>query len=178
MKIGLVRHFRVADMTKTLWMTSSEFNSWVEYYDQCDIEINNIIEKMNWDLCYSSDQPRSFKTAEQFFNDKIVKTTLLREINIKAFIITKLKLHRSFWLVLGRICWLLNHASQESKQDTLLRAKRIIDEIESNDSRNILVVTHGAFMTVVRNELKRRGYKGTSFLKPQNGKVYLFETDI
>jgi broad specificity phosphatase PhoE len=178
-KIGLVRHFKVVDNTKTLWMTSSEFNSWVEYYDQCEIEIDECIEKLDWDLCYSSDQPRSVKTAELIFKDSIITTNLLREINISAaFIMTKIKLHRSFWLVLGRVGWLLNHVTQESKQDTLLRAKRVIDEIELKQNRNILVVTHGAFMRVLRNELIRRGYIGDNFLKPLNGKVYLFEREF
>ncbi|MCR8656690.1 histidine phosphatase family protein [Paenibacillus endoradicis] len=178
MKVGLVRHFSVVDITKALWMTSSEFNSWVEYYDQCDIKSDEFIEKIYWDLCYSSDQPRSVKTAELIFKDKIITTNLLREIHIKAILQTKFKLHRSFWLILGRVGWLLNHSTQESKQDTILRAKRVIDEIELNDNSNILVVTHGAFMTVLSKELKRRGYIGDNFLRPLNGKVYLFERDF
>ncbi|SMF78897.1 Fructose-2,6-bisphosphatase [Paenibacillus uliginis N3/975] len=178
MKIGLVRHFRVVDITKNLWMTSSEFNSWVEYYEQCDIERVEFTKKIDWELCYSSDQSRAVKTAELIFKDKINTTNLLREINIKAVTKTKFKLHRSFWLAFGRVGWLLNHSTQESKQDTLLRAKRVVDEIELNHNRTILVVTHGAFMTVLRNELKRRGYIGDQFFKPLNGKVYLYERDF
>lgn len=61
MKIGLVRHFKVEDSTKNLWMTSSEFNGWVEYYDQCDIKSDVFTEEIDWELCYSSDQSRAVK---------------------------------------------------------------------------------------------------------------------
>jgi len=67
---------------------------------------------------------------------------------------------------------LLNHPTQEEKKMTLLRAKEIIDEIESTPYSNVLVTSHGAFMTVLRRELRRRGYKGKYFF---NGKLYLFE---
>lgn len=73
---------------------------------------------------------------------------------------------------------MLNHKTQERKQDTLLRAKKIIEEIEFQHNRTVLVVTHGAFMTVLRNELKRRGYIGEQFTNPLNGKVYLYEKKL
>lgn len=175
MRIGLVRHFKVVDDTKGLWMTSQQFDRWVEHYEQCDIAIHDNIERAKWDCCYSSDQQRAVKTAVHFYDGEIVKTALLREVNIRSITTTRLKLHRSVWLVVGRIGWLLNHSTQEEKKMTLLRAKEIIDEIESTPYSNVLVTSHGAFMTVLRRELRRRGYKGKYFFKPKNGKLYLFE---
>lgn len=176
MKIGLVRHFKVMDDSKNLWMTSSEFNNWVEYYDQCDLKAAEGVEEHDWEACYSSDQLRALKTAKQLFDGKIQITELLREIGIHAYMQKPIKLHRSMWLIFSRLGWLFNHRSQEAKRHTLLRAQRIINEIEQSQHSSILVVSHGAFMTVLRDELKRRGYKGPAFLKPVNGKVYLFES--
>ncbi|CAM3279275.1 MULTISPECIES: histidine phosphatase family protein [Paenibacillus] len=175
MKIGIVRHFKVVDDSRGRWMTSTDFNHWVEHYNQCSIQVPESSVGLKWDICYSSDQSRAVKSAEHLFIGSIIRTDLLREIEIQACINTNVRLHRSFWLILGRIGWLLNHASQENKRDTLHRAKRIMDEIESNESRNILVVTHGAFMTILKKELKRRGYKGEPFMKPENGRVYIYE---
>lgn len=175
MRIGLVRHFRVVDDTKELWMTSDEFNSWVKYYDQCDIAISENVERTDWDYCYSSNQQRALKTAGHLFHGEVNPTALLREVDIKAITSTKLKLPRSVWLALGRLGWLLNHPSQEEKKHTLVRVRKIIDEIESSPYNNVLVASHGAVMVVLRSELKRRGYRGSYYFKPKNGKLYLFE---
>jgi len=45
MTIGLVRHFKVVDDTKGLWMTSQQFDRWVEHYEQCDIAIHDNIKR-------------------------------------------------------------------------------------------------------------------------------------
>lgn len=38
MKIGLVRHFKVMHKHDRKWMTSDQFNAWVEAYNNADIE--------------------------------------------------------------------------------------------------------------------------------------------
>lgn len=177
MKIGLVRHFKVIDHTRELWMTASEFNSWVEHYDQCDLKENELVHPVNWERCYSSNQLRAAKTAQHIFKHELVITDLLREVSLNAVTDKNIKLHRLMWLASGRIAWMLNHVSQEGKQDTLLRAKTIIDEIEQQQDRNVLLVSHGAFMRVLKAELKSRGYTGAPFLIPRNGKVYLYEKE-
>jgi len=176
MKVGLVRHFRVMDSSKTNWMNSSDFDNWVQYYNRCDVVYQEHPEKqLAWNVCYSSDLSRAVKTAESLYGGEIIKTDLLREIDVGAIVHTNLKFHRSIWLAAGRMGWLFNHPTQESRRDTLSRAKKIIDLIEAGHYGNILLVSHGAFMTVLRNELIARGYQGDRLIKPVNGKVYFFE---
>jgi len=50
-----------------------------------------------------------------------------------------------------------------------------LDTIEEEDEASrALVVTHGAFMTVVQRELRRRGDVGKRFVMPRYGRVYMF----
>ncbi|MCI3922157.1 histidine phosphatase family protein [Paenibacillus sp. TRM 82003] len=176
MRIGLVRHYRVMDDTTKLWMTSSEFARWVAHYNECEVEcLEPAVDDAEWEACYASDLPRAVKTAEKLYaRGNLSITKLLREIETGPLFPSRWKLHRSLWLILGRLGWLVNHASQEPKAGTYARARAILDQLESNGHGNILVVTHGAFMTVLRRELRRRGFEGDKFLKPRNGKVYLF----
>jgi len=179
MKIGVVRHYKVADNTTNYWMSSKEFSQWVDHYNQASIEGNTTVAASNWDCCYSSDMDRAVKTAEQLFNGEAVITSLLREIDINPLFQTNVKLHRSMWLLLGRLGWMFNHFSQENRRATTIRANAVIDVIEqSNANQNVLIVTHGAFMIVLRKVLVQRGYRGDSFYKPKNGKIYIYEKDV
>lgn len=73
------------------------------------------------------------------------------------------------WLLMGRLAWYFSHSSQvERRSETLDRAKQILDWIEERyRNRNVLVVSHGAFMKVLTQELSRRGYRGKGFVKPR-----------
>jgi len=179
MRIGVVRHYKVVDDTTNYWMSSKEFSQWVAHYNRASIEGTTSITASDWDSCYSSDMDRAVKTAEQLFNGEAVVTSLLREIEINPLFQTNVKLHRSMWLLLGRLGWIFNHSSQENRPSTSIRANRLIDLIEeSNANRNVLIVTHGAFMIVLKRVLLQRGYRGDSFNKPENGKIYMYEKDV
>nr|WP_251376991.1 histidine phosphatase family protein [Paenibacillus sp. YPG26] len=119
---------------------------------------------------------RAIHTAGTIHQGDIIITEELREIDIRPFFNRNLKLHLNMWLILGRVGWILRHRSQEDKILTMDRAKKIITMIEDRHEKNekVLIVTHGAFMTVLRRELINRGYKGGSFTKPVNGKIYKF----
>ncbi|EHB68487.1 MULTISPECIES: histidine phosphatase family protein [Paenibacillus] len=175
--IGIVRHFKVTYKPENKWMTAKQFNNWVEEYDKAEIQIaNNISNDRKWDVCYCSNQSRATRTAKVIFDGEIIITDQLREIGITAVSKSKIKLHLTIWLILARIAWFLSHKSQEeSKLQTLSRAKLILDEIEQKYSEtNVLIVSHGAFIKTLTKELDRRGYKGKVDIKPRNGKLYTY----
>ncbi|WP_152393107.1 histidine phosphatase family protein [Paenibacillus guangzhouensis] len=178
MKIGLMRHYKVLINTTKNWMSSHDFSEWVKQYDQSDIDLSNPIRaNLNWDVCYTSDMQRAIKTAETIHYGELITTNQLREIQINPMFHANVKLHLNIWLILGRMGWLINHHSQENKYLTRMRAKTLLNTVEENckNDENVLIVTHGAFMTVLRQELLHRGYIGDTFTKPKNGWIYTFE---
>ena len=178
MKIGIVRHFKVEEHTTKYWMSAQQFSEWVDHYNRASIEENTMITASDWDCCYSSDMDRALQTTERLYQGKPVITPHLREIDIKPLFQTRLKLHLNMWLFLGRAGWIFNHPSQESRSLTSNRANHILNEIEEGyKGRNVLIVTHGAFMMVLRKALIERGYIGDRFYKPENGRVYIFKKE-
>jgi broad specificity phosphatase PhoE len=179
MKIGLVRHFKVIHQLDRNWMSSDQFNSWVEAYNNAEIEQADLNDSFSeWNVCISSDLSRAIQTAETIYPGPIIATNRLREIEVQSIHpLGNVKLHYYIWLLIGRLAWYFSHSSQvERRSETLDRAKEILDWIEERyRNRNVLVVSHGAFMKVLTQELSRRGYRGKGFVKPRNGAMYIFE---
>lgn len=179
MKIGLVRHFKVIHKLDREWMTSDQFNAWVEAYNNAEIEQPDLdYDYSEWTVCISSDLPRAIQTAETIYPGPIIATNRLREIEVQSIHpLGNLKLHYHMWLLMGRLAWYLSHRSQaERRSETRKRAGQIIDWIEEHyRDRNALVVSHGAFMKVLTQELHSRSYRGKGFVKPRNGAMYIFE---
>lgn len=179
MKIGLVRHFKVIHKLDWKWMTSDQFNAWVEAYNNAVIEQSDLdYDYSEWNVCISSDLPRAIQTAEMIYPGPIIATNRLREIEVQSIhSLGNLKLHYHMWLVMGRLAWYLSHRSQaERRSETRKRAGHIIDWIEVHyRDRNVLVVSHGAFMKVLTQELHNRNYRGQGFVQPRNGAMYIFE---
>ncbi|GGH27160.1 histidine phosphatase family protein [Paenibacillus segetis] len=180
MKIGLVRHFKVIYKPEYSWMTSDQFNQWVEDYNNSDVSpVGHIGHDPKWEICIASDLFRASKTAEIIYQGQgpIIKTERLREIGMRSINQSEIKLHYKIWIVLSRMAWFFSHKSQEEgRTDTTLRAKQIINWIEDNymDS-NVLVVSHGGIMKSLIQELFKRGYRGKGFIKPDNGRLYIYE---
>jgi broad specificity phosphatase PhoE len=178
MKVGLVRHFKVLQEYRNFkWVRSSEFNEWQESYDTADIEPGNPGSvKDNWDICFSSDLPRAVKTAEYIYKGEIIKTHLLREISVRSFVRGNIKLPFLVWTILARIAWFFSHKSQpEGRVSTKKRVEEFVSRALSCNKPNILVVSHGALMWVIRKELINRGFKGKRFLKVPNGALYVYK---
>jgi broad specificity phosphatase PhoE len=178
MIIGLVRHFKVTFKPDQKWMTSDQFNQWVEQYDKSDIRsTGNFGNGLKWDVCHCSDLSRAIGTAEIIYKGHITRTDQLREIGVQSVNHSRIRLHYYIWLFLGRVAWYLSHKSQkETRNETLLRAREVINKLEENyKESSVLVVSHGVFMRLLIQELKRRGYKGKGFIKPENGKVYKYQ---
>ncbi|EPY09264.1 phosphoglycerate mutase family protein [Paenibacillus alvei TS-15] len=179
MKIGLVRHFPVQCKPEKKWMSSADFNHWVEQYDQAEVILADPPnDNTVWDLCVSSDLSRAVATAEHIYKGRIITTHRLREIGMRSVLQSNVKLPHSVWLILSRLAWLFSHPSQEeTKRQTLTRVREVIDWIEAENQSNVLVVCHGALMKVVHKELVRRDFKGKGDWKPQNGKLYVYVKD-
>ncbi|CAH1056052.1 hypothetical protein PAECIP111894_02205 [Paenibacillus pseudetheri] len=180
MKIGLVRHFKVGHQPVSGRMSGEQFNAWAEEYNQSNIESGEFSSSEQvWEACFSSDLPRAIHTATQIYTGDIIYTQQLREIEIVATSQTGMKLHRSIWLALGRIAWYMGHSSQpESRGSTLLRTQAVIERLERDfGSSNVLLVTHGAFMKVLAQQLALRGYNGKRIFYPRNGELYIYEKD-
>lgn len=178
MRIGIVRHFKVAHQPGRERISGEQFNAWVEEYNQSDIELGECSSpEQVWDVCLSSDLHRAVCTATQIYSGDIIYTMQLREIEIAATSRTGIRLHRSVWLGLGRIAWYWGHSSQpESRAITLLRTTNVIERLERDfGSSNVLLVTHGAFMKVLAQQLTRRGYNGKRIVHPRNGELYVYE---
>lgn len=182
MQIGLMRHFKVVAPQAKTFMSAPEFKEWVERYNNAEVECTqwNANDDIEWNLCYSSALPRAIKTAQHIYTNEIYIRDQLNEIHIAPIVEARLKLTLSLWLIAGRIGWLMNLSSQERKMDTLFRAAVIIDEIESltDNSTNVLIVTHGALMTVLSRELRKRGYTGRVINRPRNGTIYTFSSRL
>ncbi len=177
MRIGLMRHYKVRINNAKKWMNADDFANWVKQYDQSDIYMAAPVRAtVDWDACYSSDMSRAIKTAESMHSGEVIKTSRLREIGIYPLFESNVKLPLPIWLIFGRLGWLVNHRTQENKHSTSMRAKTILNEVEENNEghHNVLIVSHGAFMTVLQRELFERGYTGDRFLKPRNGKLYTY----
>lgn len=178
MIIGLIRHFKVAYKPEHKWMTSKEFNQWVEHYDRSEIHspTQSFTNNVQWDVCISSNLLRAINTAEIIFKGPIIETDQLREVGMCSIIQTSIKLHYYVWQMIARTAWFFAHKSQEeSIGQTRLRARNIVNEIiENHHESNVLVVSHGAFMKYLITELNRRGYKGKGAFTPRNGEIYTF----
>lgn len=172
MKIGLMRHFKVNLPYKNI-ITTEEFKNWICKYDEAELcDYHNCII----DQCYSSDLYRAIETAKHIYKDRLRETSLLREIPMSPITNKNIRLHRLIWMISSRIAWRLNHKSQsEGYRDTEKRIRRFINEIITLQTDSILIVTHGYIMRLLKKELKIQGFKGPKFIKPINGKLYMFE---
>jgi broad specificity phosphatase PhoE len=179
MYIGLVRHFKV-DCTAQAFMTSDDFEKWVERYDISEV-IENKFETQNikWDKCFSSDLPRAIRTSETIYKGEIIKTHLLREVPLAPTCKIKFKLPHRFWCIFSRIAWNFHHKSQvETKKDTQKRINEFFNSLDTESDTNILIVCHGFLMKIIERELRSRGFRGQNIpIRPiaKNGTLYLYK---
>ncbi|MDD3224328.1 MAG: phosphoglycerate mutase [Clostridium sp.] len=172
MKIGLIRHFEVMYPSKAFaLMSSEEFKQWQDSYNTAMTKSNTLdVDKSQWQICYSSDLPRAVYTAKTVFGDEIIKTKLLREVEILPLFKTNIKLPFVVWTVLGRFKWYFSRKKIDEK-----RASDFISDILNKNEKNILIVSHGALMWYLRKALISKGFNGPKFAKAKNGYLYIFE---
>jgi len=177
MKVGLVRHCEISASTKRFCLNSEEFTAWVKNYESSKLKIGQYIKPFSgWHKCISSSSTRTFQTAELLYGSHFDKTDLIVEIPIAPVFKTSLRLPLIFWLVAGRLAWLVSHKSQpESMQYTVQRVKLFISNLLSSGDTEVLVVSHGFIMSLIRKELLSNGFKGEKFFKAKHGRLYIYE---
>ncbi len=176
MKLGLVRHFKVITNEKTL-LSSLEFAEAMRKYDILPIKENGLrINSNDWEICYCSVLPRAIQTAETIYRGRIVPTGLLNEVPISPFTKRNIKLPSFVWHIGARIAWYKSHKSQiEDINDTKARIEKFYEKIKSSGFQNILIVSHGYFLRMFYEEMKKFGFKGDVDVNILNGKLYIVE---
>lgn len=184
MKIGLLRHFKT-DHHFPRRCNSDTYNSEYWRYEKSSIlpvPPENIPDTSDYDICFASTAPRAIETAEQVFRfpDEIVTTPELIEVPLQTLFRSRFRLSMKFWHLINRMAWGFNSKKMpETRAQTKKRARQIISKLLMNPlmdkEKNILLVTHGFFMVALQSELKRRGFKGQEFIRPEHGTLYQFE---
>jgi broad specificity phosphatase PhoE len=178
MKLGLVRHFQVITDEKT-FLSSYEFAEAMKKYDLAPVLKNGLkINSSDWDICYCSTLPRAVTTAESVYNGEIIKSDLLVEVPISPFTKRYIKLPSFVWHIASRIAWYKSHKSQsESIHDTKKRIHKFYEILKNSGFKRILIVSHGYFLRMFYEEMKKRGFKGDIEMNIQNGKLYTIEKE-
>lgn len=175
MKIGLLRHFEVI-ISPPKSCDSNTFNKISHLYDTCDIiPLPNKISTLDYSICYSSPLKRALETAQIVYNGEILILPDLVEVPMQAPFRTQKNLPFGLWKVLSRMGWAFNFKRMpETRKQTDQRIERVAEIINKNNSHNILLVTHGFFITCLQGKLKKMGFKGKETLNPSNGTLYEF----
>lgn len=177
MTIGLIRHFKVDLPFNKPSYFPDEFNLQMENYDTAPVIPNKVIMNgIKWDSCYCSDLPRAQTTAKAVWKENIITTSLLREVPVSAFTKLNVKLPGFFWHIGARIAWRRNGKSQpETFKETIKRIEDIYDILLASGKGNVLLVTHGFFIRVFQEQMKKKGFSGDIDFRPQNGKLYILK---
>ncbi|MEA2027750.1 MAG: histidine phosphatase family protein [Campylobacterota bacterium] len=173
--IYLLRHFRVKD-TQKAWLDGKAFDAWVDAYDDMELEYLDI-ELPSFDSCLVSPQNRAIRSAKHLGIEYTIEPNL-HEVEPKLFWHSRWKLSKNIWLTLGRLRWLLNMSSDETRSDTFARVHNVIKKLQESEAHNILILSHGFFIKILARELRKEGFVGDMDIKPKNGKIYPMQIEI
>jgi broad specificity phosphatase PhoE len=165
--IYILRHFKVIDESEYM-MDSDRFDSWVYDYDHYR-QVFTDLSLPIVDEVYCSTMQRCIRSAEYLKLDSILRSELI-EVASKAAFKTRIKLPKSFWLIIDLFLWYFNISKSENRCDTIQRADIFIDSLDF--SKDILLISHGVFLNVLYQRLKLRGYNGYVGFAMKNAQVY------
>ncbi len=176
MKVGLIRHFKVDYSLNKGCITAQQFAESMSAYDKAPVIKNNLIINENeWDICFCSTLPRAVETARFLFKKEIILTDLLCEVPLMPFTNKKYKLPSIIWHIGGRIAWYKNKSSQpETFAETSKRIDNLLELLKESRKENILLVSHGFFMRVFTERIKKLRFQGYIDRRPRNAKLYTF----
>lgn len=176
MRLGLVRHFKVVTDEKYL-LNSDEFSAAMDKYDRAPVTKNGLkINSDDWQICYCSSLPRAVTTAGTIYKGEIIKTDLIIEVPIAPFTRRNIKLPSLIWHIASRIAWYRSHKSQkEDIHDTKKRIYEFYEILKDSGYEKILIVSHGYFLRMFYEEMKKEGFQGEVDINIQNGKLYIIE---
>ena len=153
-------------------MDADDFLAWVEQYDNMELEYREVDLPATIDKVFVSRQQIAVKSAAYLTLESEV-SDLLVEVDAQTFMSGKIKLPKNLWLFIDRLRWYLNLRSVENRSHTIKRARDFIEKIKEID--DVFVVSHGLFMYVLIDELKKEGYEGSVDKKIKNATVYTLE---
>lgn len=163
---------------RSYWMNSEEFRAWADHYDESPVQENEInIDILDWRICCISDLYRAKETAKIICPSDLrqMETALLREVPVRPFMKTDIKLPHFIWMIGARIAWRLGHHSQaETYQETQARISSVLEFIEESGYQSCLLICHGFLMWTMNKPLIQRGYHGLVPRHVKNGKLYMF----
>ena len=160
MRITIIRHGKV-NMKWPEKCSSDGFDRACAEYDFNDIEkIGTTSIEVQADKVYVSKLSRSKNTANVLFpHMEYFEMPEIGEVPLKSFKETQKNLPLWLWNILGRLQWFAGNARQlEKRKETILRANKVVDILEQENSDCVLI-THGFFMKTLVKVLKKRGYK-------------------
>jgi broad specificity phosphatase PhoE len=156
-------------------MDADDFLAWVDKYDNIELEYCEVALPATIDKVFVSRQQRAVKSAAYLALESEM-SDLLVEVDAQAFMSGKIKLPKNLWLFIDRLRWYLNFRSVENRSHTIKRARDFIEKIK--DIEDVLIVSHGLFMHVLIDELKKEGFEGSIDKKIKNATVYTLERGV
>lgn len=155
----MIRHGKV-DMSWDKKYNSAAYDLACDKYDECPIASKEYSKIDDTKTVYISELSRTYETACRLFNkNDFIKTSLLNEVPLKSFKDTTIMYPLWVWNFVGRFQWFLQSGRQaESKNETVIRAKKMIELLEKHQE-DCYLITHGFYMKVLIKELKKQGYK-------------------
>ncbi len=177
MRIGLIRHFPVAEGYPVGWRTAADLHAWRERYDLSEVAVGSCdLGGVNWQACLSSDLPRARITAQAVFRGEIKFTELLREGSFAQFRTGRLRLPVNAWQWVLRLAWITGHSSQRAcRDDFRQRVVAVADRLTTTEPRlDTLVVSHAGMIAYLSAELRRRGFVGPKLGRPDHATIYIY----
>ena len=161
MKIEIIRHEKV-DMSWDKKYNATAYDLACNTYDKSPIilERKSSIKVDSAKPIYISELSRAYETACKIFDKTtFYKTALLNEVPLISFKDTNKTYPLWLWNIAGRMQWFWGNKRQpESKNETILRAKKMIKLLEKQ-GEDCYIITHGFYMRIFIIQLKKQGYK-------------------
>jgi broad specificity phosphatase PhoE len=175
MRIGLLRHFPVAEGLPTGWHTGTGLQAWRRRYDAAAPLLGAFdLGGIAWQHCIASDLPRALLTARAVYAGEVEPTPLLREAEFAEFATGGLRLPTFAWRWLLRLSWFLGSRSQRACRDDFRRRVLAVADRLSAADRDTLVVSHAGMMAFLSAELRRRGFLGPRLRIAEHARVYVY----
>ena len=176
MRIGLLRHFPVAQNLPRGWKTAADLQSWRERYDMAETSVGPFdLGGIAWQTCISSDLPRASITAATVFCGEVERTPLLREPQFAPFQTGDLRLPIWVWQWVLRFSWMTGHRSQRACRDEFQGRVQAVADRLSGLGQDTLVVSHAGIMAFLSAELRRRGFVGPKLRIAKHATTYVYE---
>jgi len=164
----------VKDQSKD-FMNADEFLAWVEAYDTMELKYVEVALPDKIDKVFVSRQQRALKSAAYFDFDSEV-SDLLVEVKAQTFMSGKIRLPKKLWKVIDRLRWYFDLRKVENRSHTIKRARDFMEKVK--DIEDVFVVSHGLFIYVLINELKKEGFTGSVGKKIENATIYTFKKEL